>query len=297
MESLTTAGEILTQLKIFTDGMALICQDVDTLKQVSMPQGDNSMDSGVEAVGGSSELVPPPPTPSEDDAGLSYLPSPRIEGITWAEEMDSLEETSQGPTTPVVQVVPVSEWTNKFLNEAFYTEKSSADHKKLRSQYTLLQNELTKTPFLDTMMASQCSSSTKSLDKTLSSLQGRVLEAVGPLSQLLECINSEETLPSMDQIGDAVEAALTLLALHISGIRRTKILEDYKELVSFAATEEHDWTSGAPQLFGPNFLREASDYSSYSCLEKLKRSRFFSSPPPPPSRAISRGAGSRNKQL
>ena len=54
----------------------------------------------------------------------------------------------------------------------------------------------------------------------------------------------------MDQIGDAVEMALTLLAntsIHISGVRRTKVLEDYnKELVPFVTESECDWTSGAP---------------------------------------------------
>jgi len=73
----------------------------------------------------------------------------------------------------------------------------------------LPQNELTKMPFLDTMMANQCSSSTKALDHTLNAVQGRVLEAVGPLSQLLKSINYEEDPPSLDQIGEAVETAIT----------------------------------------------------------------------------------------
>jgi len=45
--------------------------------------------------------------------------------------------------------------------------------------------------FLDAMMANQYGSSTKTLDETLHTIQGRVLEAVGPLSQLLESVNSE----------------------------------------------------------------------------------------------------------
>ena len=68
----------------------------------------------------------------------------------------------------------------------------------------LPQNELTKTPLLDTMLAGQCSSATKLLDHTLSSLQGQVLEAVGPLSQLLEAVNDEDPQLSTDQIGKAV---------------------------------------------------------------------------------------------
>ena len=76
------------------------------------------------------------------------------------------------------------------------------------------------------------------MDCILSSLQGRVLEAVGPLSQLLEAINDEDPQISMDQIGEAVETALTLLAnasLHMSEVRCTKVLEEYnEELLPFA---------------------------------------------------------------
>ena len=97
----------------------------------------------------------------------------------------------------------------------------------------------------------------------------------------------------MDQIGDAVEMALTLLAntsIHISGVRRTKVLEDYnKELVSFAAENERDWTSGAPRLFGPSFLKEASDYlQQLQLVRKVKEKPVFHQPPCAPSRGAPR---------
>ena len=70
--------------------------------------------------------------------------------------------------------------------------------------------------------------------------------------------------PSYNQIGEAVETALTLLAnasLQISEVRRTRVLEEYnKELLPFATAKECDWASAAPCLFGPNFLKEATDY-------------------------------------
>jgi len=43
MQSLTTASEILSRLKELTDGMALIRQDVDTLKQASSLHGGNNL--------------------------------------------------------------------------------------------------------------------------------------------------------------------------------------------------------------------------------------------------------------
>jgi len=87
----------------------------------------------------------------------------------------------------------------------------------------------------------------------------------------------------MDQIGDAVETALTRLlanaSIHISGVRRTKVLEDYnKKLVPFAAESERDWTSGAPRLFGP---KEASDYlQQLQLVRKVKEKLVFHQPPP-----------------
>ena len=134
----------------------------------------------------------------------------------------------------------------------------------LHSAYILPQNELTRAPFLDTMMASQCSRTVKSTDRSLYTLQGLLLEAIGHLSQLLEAINDLDPQVTMDQIGEAVETAVTLLANasnKMSLMRRTKIMEEYnKELVPFAAAKERDWASAAPRLFGPNFLKEAADY-------------------------------------
>ena len=126
------------------------------------------------------------------------------------------------------------------------------------------------------------------MDRILSTLQGRVLEAVGPLSQLLEAINDDEPQLSMDQIGEAVKTALTLLAnasLQISEVRRTRVLEEYnRELLPFAIAKECDWASAAPRLFGPNFLKEATDYLQQ--LQLLRKGQVFTRPPC----TVSRGA-------
>jgi len=77
--------------------------------------------------------------------------------------MDIRQDGTPTETAPTIQVVPVSERTNQFLDQAFSVELHPNDREKLRSQYTLPQNELTKMPFLDTMMSNQCASSTKTL--------------------------------------------------------------------------------------------------------------------------------------
>ena len=110
-------------------------------------------------------------------------------------------------------------------------------------------------------------------------LQGLLLEATEPLSQLLEAVNDPDPQLTMDQIGEAVETAVTLLAnaSNKMSLMRTKILEEYnKELVPFAAAKERDWASAAPRLFGPNFLKEAADY-----LQQLQLVRKVKEKPAP----------------
>ena len=144
------------------------------------------------------------------------------------------------------------------------------------------------------MMASECSRASKSTDRSLYMLQGLILEAIGPLSQLLEAVNNPNPQLTMDQIWDAVETAITLLANasnKTSLMRRTKILEEYnKELVSFAAAQERDWASAALCLFGPNFLKEAADYlQNLQLIRKVKQPpQGFRHPPPP---GVSKGGG------
>ena len=133
MDSLATASEILTQLKHLTDGMALMHQDVDTLKHASSLQHDSSTNPGVGNVDNTtSELVLLPHTPS-DDTTMAYLPSSRSEGTMWAKEMDVLEEELPPGTTLAIEVVLVTEWTNKFLNEAFSIQLTPVQRKNLRN--------------------------------------------------------------------------------------------------------------------------------------------------------------------
>ena len=128
------------------------------------------------------------------------------------------------------------------------------------------------------MIASERSSKVKSTDRSLFTLQGLILETIGPLNQLLKAVNDPEPNVSMDQIGDAIETAITLLANaanKTSLMRRSRILEEYnRELVPFTTAQERDWASAAPQLFGPNFLKEAADY-----LQQLQLIRKVKSKP------------------
>ena len=208
---------------------------------------------------------------------------------SWAEEMELrdplLDDDKPAKGAAPIKVVPVTDRTNQLLTEAFTSKMTGAERRTLRASYTLPQNDLTRAPFLDAMMASECSKTVRSTDRSLYTLQGLILEAVGPLSQLLEAVNDPNSDVTMDQIGDAVETAITLIANasnKTSLMRRTRVLEEYnKELVTFASAGERDWTSAAPRLFGPNFLKEAADYLQHlQLIRKVKQpSQGFRQPP------------------
>jgi len=88
-------------------------------------------------------------------------------------------------------------------------------------------------------MADECSKSTKSFDHHLACIQMFMLDAVGPLSDILDRINGEihriqedsETKPEigLDNVAGAIKAALTLLgnaSTQCLILRRTKVLEE-----------------------------------------------------------------------
>ena len=141
--------------------MALMRLDVNALKCASSFQRDSLANPGSGAVDKmTSELVPRVSSPSNSESTILtvYELSTWIPGTMWAKEMDIInplvDKELPPRTSPTIQVVPVMERTNKFLNEAFTTKLSPLQCKTLRSHYTLQQNKLTKTLFLDTMMAS-----------------------------------------------------------------------------------------------------------------------------------------------
>ena len=254
-----TVSEIMSQLKLMTDGIALICQDVDRLKRASLFQPNNSEEPvDTRAADETADDSVPPPNQlltSNNSSLVTQNTGPASsQSSMWAEEMDNrdplLDDNDPEAGTKPINVIPVTERTNTFLTEAFTCKMTGAERRELRSHYTLPQNELIRAPFLDTMMASECSSKVKSTDRSLFTLQGLTLEVIGPLNQLLEAENDPELNVSMDQIGDAVETAITLLANvanKTSLMRRSRILEEYnRELVPFAAAQERDWTSAAP---------------------------------------------------
>ena len=188
---------------------------------------------------------------------------------TWAERMEL--ETEAGDE---IRRVKVREETELVLQKAFVPLKNQ-DRRALRRQFLVPDMPLTMAPKLDKVMAAECVPAVRSSDQTLARLQALVLDAVGPLTDLLERINrsvpsegqedEEEQGVDLQSIGDSVQSALAFLgnaATQFSAYRRTKILEEYnKDLVSFseAPPAKADPVAGGEQAL-PSKLWSERDF-------------------------------------
>ena len=158
---------------------------------------------------------------------------------------------------------------------------------------------------LDKVMASECLPAVRTADQSFARLQALMLDAVGPLTDLLERINvskpaddnEEEDQQGVDLqvVEDAAQTALVFLgntATQFSAYQRTKILEEYnKDLMSFSEKVEPDLRAAAPLLFGSSFTKQASEHlSQVEVLRKVKGKRKnVISRPPCKDRLVGRG--------
>ena len=149
----------------------------------------------------------------------------------------------------------------------------------LHNAFTLPKVAVTKTPSLDVVIASQCSKSTKANDKSLARIQALTLDAVGPLTELLKLLNDDKKEITSEQVGYAVESAITLLgnaSTQMSALRHQRVLEEYnKDLLSFAQESEAEFVKAAPQLLGTKFPGEAAEHISQ--LEALRKAKSTNS--------------------
>ena len=128
----------------------------------------------------------------------------------------------------------------EFLKTAF-SPMENGPHRQLQHQFIVPDTPFTTPPHLDKFIVGECSKSTKSKDSFSSDIQAHFLDAVGPLTGILESINGGTEL-AIKEVESAVKAALTFLgnaSSRCTSIRRQGVLQDYnKDLMSFAAESD-----------------------------------------------------------
>ena len=252
-------------LQRMEEKIAGVAADVENLKKnpqkAAQPPGAGNSGS-VQSTPQTQSVLPPI---SINDDSLST-------GVSWAERMelnsDPEEEanTSNSAVEPTVydkiRVTAVLEQTEEFLRSAF-TSMENKDRRQLRHQFIVPNTPFTTPPQLDKMIAGECSKSTKANDHLFSDIQAHFLDAVGPLTGILEDINNGKLL-AIDDVETAVKAALSFLgnASHrCTSIRRQGVLQDYnKDLVSYALETDDLFSSATKTLLGPAFPEKAATH-------------------------------------
>ena len=137
-------------------------------------------------------------------------------GITWSERMELESEdkhhnnsdtlkTVEPISSDKIRVTPMLEVTEEFLKMAFSPMENGLCW-QLQHQFIVLDTPFTTPPHLDKMIIGECSKSTKSNDNLFSDIQAHFLDAVGPLTGVLESINVGTELVSHRRCGGCSES-------------------------------------------------------------------------------------------
>ena len=140
--------------------------------------------------------------------------------LVWDDDEDDPSE-SKG-----VKLFKVAEKTEKFLSNSFYTAAPNATRRQWRDKYGAPNTTNTACPSLDKVIKGRLPAATKSRDRQLAKQQALMLDAVGPMTYILE----EAVKGQLNQksVIEAVQTALRLLgnaSVHASRERRKNALQ------------------------------------------------------------------------
>ena len=126
----------------------------------------------------------------------------------------------------VSKLVEVSKEMESLLTEKCTSQLPNSERLKGRNNYALPKVPATKTPSLDGYLKSELSQATKAADKELAKIQTFVLDALSPLTAIVEADTKGENITNTQGV-NAVKAAIELIGNanpRISHLRRMKII-------------------------------------------------------------------------
>ena len=119
----------------------------------------------------------------------------------------------------------------------------------------------TKTPSLDGYLKSELSRATKAADKELATTQTYVLDALSPLTAIVEADTKGENITNTQGV-NAAKAAIELIGnanARISHLRRTKIISQMNKSLLPLTEDGGNFTNAPPTLFGLEFARKSKE--------------------------------------
>ena len=199
---------------------------------------------------------------------------------------DPLDREVQPSGTIVAEVTAETE---ALLKNNCLSRAKNNDRLKVRNSYTLPKVEATKTPKLDGFMRSEISTQAKAFDSQLARIQSFVLDAIAPLTSIVEA-NAKGEKVDHKQAVNAATAALELVgnaSAQISHYRRSKIVTSLNKTLLLLVEEDKNFEEAPPSLFGTEFARKSKELidqvkamRSHMRDSKQPPNQFFRSVPP-----------------
>ena len=172
--------------------------------------------------------------------------------ISFSDEEDGGDEYSE-------LLVEVSEKTEKLLKDSCTRSMTNESRKRTRNNFKLPKVSATRTPRLDDFIKAETHQSAKSLDKDLARIQSFVLDALAPLTALVE--SGDSVTPENLQL--ASTSAIRLLGnanARISRLRREKIVTSINKSLLPLVKEDSSYSDVSPDLFGADFAKRSKDF-------------------------------------
>ena len=159
------------------------------------------------------------------------IPKHWADRMTGQEGLDfsrTIRFESSDPEDQPSGLVEVSDQTKSFLEQVCTRRMPNKERLTRRSRYLLPKVPATRTPQLDSFMKPEVSSATKNVDRELVKVQTLILDALAPLTSILEGDNRGERLDQGEVI-NATKVAVELLgnaSAHVTHARRTTVTSD-----------------------------------------------------------------------
>ena len=154
----------------------------------------------------------------------------------------------------------VAEKTEKFLSNAFSSVVPNTTRRQWRDKYGAPNTVATACPNMDKVIKSRLPAVTKLRDRQLAKQQALMLDAVGPVTYILE----EAVKGQLNQksVIDAAQTALHLLgnaSMHANRERRRNVIQSMNPQILDMADEDAIYEAAAPSLFGDGFCKKAKE--------------------------------------
>ena len=187
------------------------------------------------------------------------------EGAAWSwSEVDPEERTDYDADIHFSdeegsELAKVSEETRELLISACTRSVSNEERKGTQIRYKLPKVTATRTPCLDQFMRSETHQTVRSLDNDLSGIQAFILDAMAPLTSLLD--NADYLDPE-----DIRKASITAVSLignassHLSHLRREKVVTSVNKALLPLVKEDDHFAGASPNLFGPDFAKRSKEF-------------------------------------